>query len=149
MQDAKICHLHTIAQLHISHIFANKACVNNSEKNLTNRNISSSCPNNMVNFGTLMAEIGWRVWGTPSNFNRFCVLALLLHWCHSKEVNQTLHDVWPSPGLVHYVYILRALAPNGILPGAKFTLHPSLAFSYIFIVTARHLTSGHQPNFAA
>jgi len=21
------------------------------------------------------------------------------------EVNQTLHDVWPSPGLVHYIYI--------------------------------------------
>jgi len=23
----------------------------------------------MVNFGPLTAEIGWRVWGTPANFN--------------------------------------------------------------------------------
>jgi len=45
--------------------------------------------------------------------------------------------------------ILAALAPNGILPGAKFTLRPSLAFSYIGSVTAQHSRSGRQPNFAA
>jgi len=44
---------------------------------------------------------------------------------------------------------LGALAPYGILPGAKFTLCPSLAFSYIGSVTARHSSSGHQPNFVA
>jgi len=44
---------------------------------------------------------------------------------------------------------LRALAPNGILPGAKFTLRSSLPFSYIGSVTAWHLSSGHQPNFMA
>jgi len=38
-----------------------------------------------------------------------------------------------------------ALAPNGILPGAKFTFRPSLAFSYIGSVTARHSSSGRQP----
>jgi len=42
-----------------------------------------------------------------------------------------------------------ALVPNGILRAAKFTLRPSLAFSYIGSVTARHLSSGRQPNFAA
>jgi len=31
----------------------------------------------MANFGPLTAEIGWRVWGTPANFNEFDVLALL------------------------------------------------------------------------
>ena len=41
------------------------------------------------------------------------------------------------------------LAPNGILPYAKFTLRPSLAFSYIGSVTARHSSSQRQPNFAA
>jgi len=41
------------------------------------------------------------------------------------------------------------LPPNGILSGAKFTLRPSLAFSYIGSVTARHSSSGRQPNFAA
>ena len=54
-----------------------------------------------------MAEIGLPVWGTPANFR---LLASLLHQCRSTEVIQTLHDVWQSPGLVHYVYILGALA---------------------------------------
>jgi len=27
-------------------------------------NVSSTCPHNMVNFGPLTAEIGWRVWDT-------------------------------------------------------------------------------------
>jgi len=40
---------------------------------------SSTCPDNMVNFGPLMADIGSGVWGTPTNFNGFCVLAALLH----------------------------------------------------------------------
>ena len=40
-----------------------------------------------------------------------------------------------------------ALAPDGILPGAKFTLCPSLAFACIGSVTARHSSSGCQPNF--
>jgi len=42
-----------------------------------------------------------------------------------------------------------ALAPEGISPRAKFTLRASLAFSYISSITARHSTSGRQPNFAA
>ena len=33
----------------------------------------------MVNFGLLAAEIVSLVWGTPANFNGFCVLAALLH----------------------------------------------------------------------
>jgi len=33
----------------------------------------------MVNFGPLTAEIGSGVWGTPTNFNGFRVLAALLH----------------------------------------------------------------------
>jgi len=42
-----------------------------SEKNLLNSNTSSTCPDNMVNFGPLAAEIGLPVWGTPVNFNGF------------------------------------------------------------------------------
>ena len=41
------------------------------------------------------------------------------------------------------------LSPNRILPGAKFTLRPSLVFSYIGSVTARHSSSGREPNFVA
>jgi len=63
------------------------------EKNLLNSNISSTRSFNMMNLGQLMAEISWRVWGTPANFNGFRVLAALLHRRRSMEVNQTLHDV--------------------------------------------------------
>ena len=103
----------------------------------------------MVNFGPLTAEIGWRVWDTPANFNRFCILPSLLHRLCSKEVNRTLHDVWLFTGLVHYIHFWGLVPPSRILPGAKFTLRPSLAFSYIGNITARHSISGRQPNFAA
>jgi len=85
----------------------------------------------MVNIGPLAAEICWRVWGTPANFNGFRVLAALLQRRHSPEANQTLHDVWPLPPLVDYIHFRRLLPRNGILPRAKFTLPPpSLALSY-------------------
>ena len=47
-----------------------------------------------------------------------------------------------------YVHFWGLLPCNEILPGAKFTMRPRLAFSYIGSVTARHLSSGHQRNFA-
>ena len=48
-----------------------------------------------------------------------------------------------------YIHFWGLLSPSGILLGAKFTLRPSLAFSYIGRVSARHSSSGHQANFAA
>jgi len=65
----------------------------------------------MMNFGPLVAEIGLAVWGTPANFNGFRILAALLQRRRSTEANQTLHDVWPSPGLVHYIYIFGGSCP--------------------------------------
>ena len=65
----------------------------------------------MVSFGSLTAEIGSGVWGTPANFNRLRVLALLLHRCRSIEVIQALHDVWPFLGLVHYIHIFGGSCP--------------------------------------
>ena len=44
----------------------------------------------MVNFGPLAAEITSLVWGTPANFNRFHVLAALLHSTLVVGVSQTL-----------------------------------------------------------
>ena len=126
----------------------NKGMYRESEKNLLNRNISSRCPHNMANFDPLTAEIISGVRGSPANFNGFHVLPSLLQQRRSPEANQTLHDVWLSSGLVHYIYIgiyiFGALAPKGI-----FTLCPSLAISYIGSVTARHCSSGHKPDFAA
>ena len=131
----KICHLHTIVQLYRA-ISSQLRHVSTIRKKLVKEqyNISSTCPYNMVNFRPLTAEIVWRVWSTTVNFNGFCVLASLLHRHRSTEVNQTLHDVWPSPGLVHYIYILGALAPDRILPGAIFTLCPSLVFKTCFFI---------------
>ena len=57
-------------------IFAAKACIQNPKKNLLN--------------GLLTAEICWRVWGIPANFNGFCVLAALLHGTIVVGVSQTL-----------------------------------------------------------
>ena len=59
----------------------------------------------MANFGPIAAEIGSRVWGTPANFNGFRILPSLLQRRLSPEVNQTSHDVWPSPGLVYYIHL--------------------------------------------
>jgi len=81
-----------------------------SEKTI-NSNISSTCPHYMVNYGPLTAEIGWRVWGTRATFNGFRVLASLLYRRRSTEVNRTLHDVWLSSGLVHYIYIFEGSCP--------------------------------------
>jgi len=90
-----------------------------------------------MNFCLLAAEAVSLVWGTPANFNRFRVLALssLLQRRRSPEAIQTLHDVWSSPGLVHYIHIL------GLLPLTEFchvqnSLYVvSLELSYIGSVT--------------
>jgi len=49
--------------------------------------------------------------GHPANFNGFRILTYLLQRCHSLQVNQTLHDVWPSPRLLHYIYIFGGCCP--------------------------------------
>jgi len=69
------------------------------------------CPHNVVNFGPLTSEIGLGVWDTPANFNGFRMLALLLQRRHCLKVNQTLHDVWPSAGMVHCSYIFGGSCP--------------------------------------
>jgi len=113
IQDAKIAkkspsghHRTTFS----GYIIASKTYIDNRKK-LLNNNISSTCPQNMVNIGLPTAEIGLPVRGTPANFNGFRVLASLLHGRRSTEVNQTLHDVWPSPGLVHYIHIFGGSCP--------------------------------------
>ena len=60
------------------YIFVSKAHVDN-RKETCETAICSPHVLTMVIFGPLAAEICWRVWGTPTNFNGFCVLAALLH----------------------------------------------------------------------
>ena len=103
LQNSFSVHLRTIAQVsraissQIRHLLT-------IGKKLLNSNMSYRCPHNMVNFGPLAAEIFSLVWGTPANFNGFRVMASLLQRRRLPEANQTLRDVWPSLGLVHYIY---------------------------------------------
>ena len=58
----------------------------------------------MVTFGTLTAEVGSGVWGTPTNFNGFRVLAALLHGTPVVGVcgvEQRVPPIFPQG--VHYV----------------------------------------------
>jgi len=61
-----------------------------SEENLLNSNISSTCIDNMVNFDPLAAEIISLVWGIPGNFNWFRVLAALLQSTRVVGISQSL-----------------------------------------------------------
>jgi len=104
----------------------------------------------MANFGPLTAENGSGVCGTPETFNKFRVLPSLLQQHCSTDLNQTTHDVFGRLLCWYTIYtFLGALAPKGNLPGAKFALHPSLAFASIGSISAWHSSSGRQPNFAA
>jgi len=92
-------------------IFTTEAFIDN-RKNLLNSDIFSTYPNNMVNFDPVTADIGLLVGGTPANFNGFRLLVSLLQRRRWSEANQTLRDVWPFPGLVHYIYIIWSTCPG-------------------------------------
>jgi len=89
--DAKNRHLGTIAQLCWA-ISSELRHISTIGKNLLNSNTFSTCPDNMVNFGILTAEICWRVWGTHANFDGFRVLAALLHGTLVVGFSQTLQQ---------------------------------------------------------
>jgi len=106
-------------------------------------------------YGKLRPTNGWdrfRSLGQPRNSNGFCVLTSLMQRYRSPQASQTwnfarcLAVSWASTLYIHFQGLL---PPDRVLFGAKFTLCPSLAFSYIGIVTARRFSSRHQPNFAA
>jgi len=82
-------------------IFVTKAYIDNQKKIRKQQYLLHT------NFCPLTAEIVSGICGTPSNFNGFRVLLSLLQRRRSTEANQALHDVWPSPGLIRYIYIFR------------------------------------------
>jgi len=88
-KSPKIRHLGTTAQLRPA-ISLQLRHVSRIGKKLVKQQCLPTCPHNMVNFGLLAAEICWRVWGTPANFNGFRVLAALLHGTLVPGVSQTL-----------------------------------------------------------
>jgi len=67
-----------------------------------------------LQYAELRLTSGWDRFislGIPPTFNGFRVLASLLQECCSTEASQTLHSVWPSPALVHYIYIFDGCCP--------------------------------------
>jgi len=139
-KSPKIRHLRTIAQL-CRAISSQIRYISTIRENLLNSSISSICSHSMLNFGPLTAEIDLGVWGTLANFSGFRVLASLLHRRRSMEVNQTSYDVWPSPGLVHYIYII-----GDVCPLTEFCqVQSSLASkSCVLIYWQRHCTALEQ-----
>jgi len=135
-------------------IFATKACVDNRKKNLLNSNISSTC---FHNYGELRPIGGWDRFTNlrhPSKFQWVSGLGFVILITAPTSLNggqthcaRCLAVSWAS---TLYIHFRGPLPSNGILPHAKFTFRLSLAFrSYICSVTARHSSSGCQPNFAA
>ena len=82
----------------------------------------------MVNFGPLAAEICWRVWGTPANFNGFSRLGSVTarHLVvGATYIRQGDHHVWLWPTFL--VQIISAIVQrfnsvllhNGFLKGRR------------------------------
>jgi len=99
-------------------------------KNLLNSNVSPTRPHNMVDFGLLAAEISSLVWGTPANFIRFSCLRFVTAATslngNQPNLARCLAISWAG---TLYIQFPGLLSCNGILPGTKFTLRPSLALS--------------------
>jgi len=78
--NAQLCQAVSLQLRHVSTI----------GKNLLSSNTPSTCPHNMAKFSALTAEIGLGVWGTPTNFSGFRILAALLHGTLVVGISQTL-----------------------------------------------------------
>jgi len=119
-----------------------------SENKLLNSNMSSMSSQ----YGELRPTNGsnrFRSLRHPSKFQRVSRLAFVTAGCsdvaHRRptKLARCLAVSWAD---TLYIRFRGLLSPYRILPRAKFTLRPSLAFTS---VTARHSSSGRQPNFAA
>jgi len=119
------------------------------KKNLLNSNISSIRPHNMANFGSLAAD---GCLGHPSKFQRVSrlgfVTAAMSLIGGQPNLARCLAVSWAGT-LYKLIHFRGLLPPDGILPVAKLSLRPSLAFSYIGSGTARQSSIERQPNFAA
>jgi len=97
-------------------------------------------------YGELRPTDGWDRFGGlghPSKFQRVSRLAFVTAATSliggQPNCARCLAVSWAGTSCIHF----RGLLPSdGILPRAKFTLRPRLAFSYVISVTARHSSSG-------
>jgi len=101
--------------------------------------------------GPLTAKIGLPVWDTPANFNGFRVLPFFCTDVAQRRSTKlcTMFGVWPSPGLVHYMYIFGGFCPITEFYQVQNSLCVQVLRSPIFAAFAGHSSSRRQPNFAA
>ena len=107
-------------------VCANKARIDHRKK-LLDSNISFACFHNMVNFSPLAAEIGLPVWGTPPDF--IIGFSLCLRYC-SDVVQRRSTKLCTMFGRLLGWFTIYAFSWRNFTT-RKFTLRPSLVFSYI------------------
>ena len=113
----------------------NECMYRQPKRNLLNSNISPTCSHNIVNFGPLTAEICSGV-RAPQRIST----GFASWFCYYSDVAHRT-PTWAGTLYIHF---------GGSCPLTEFCyVQNSLAFSYIVSVTARHSSSGRQPNFAA
>jgi len=119
-------------------------------KKLLNSSIFSTCPYHMVNLWPTNSWDRLTSLRHPGKFqwvSRLGFIVALMSLNGGQPNFAPCFDIsWA--GILH-IHFWGLLPRNGILPGAKFTLHPSLVFSYIGSVTRWHSSSKRQPNVAA
>jgi len=130
------------------YVFATKACIDNREKLVKRQYLLHM----LSQYGELRPTRGWDRFvslGYPSKFQRVSRFGFV-------TASTSLNGIQPNFARCFAVfwagtlYTFSGVMPrNGILPDATFTLRPSLALCYFGSVTARHSSSGRQPNFAA
>jgi len=140
-------HLRTIAQL-CQAISATKACNDNRAKIIKQQYLLHV----FLTIWWTWPTNSWELLASLGHHSKFQPVSLLGFVTAPTSLNGGQQNFagclavsWAGTLYIHF----GAIAPNGILPAAKFTLCPSLAFSYIGSVTARHSSSGHQPSFVA
>ena len=104
-------------------------------------------------YGELQSTNGWDLFGSLGHPGKISTgFASCLHYCSDVAHRKPTKLCTMFGRLLGWCTIYTfsgTLAPDRFLPGAKFTLRPSLVFLYIGSITARHFSSGRQPNFAA
>jgi len=130
-------------------IFATRACIDNRKKVVKQQYLLHMSPR----YGERRSSNGWDRLGSlehPSKFQRG--FASCLRYC-GDVANRRPTKLCTMFGRLLGWYTMYTfsgvLAADGILPCTKFTLRPTLAFSYIGSVTARHTSSGREPSFVA
>jgi len=141
-QKIAICApLHNLVEL----CLCNKGMYRQSEKNLLNSNISSTCPHNPTNGWDLLGSLGHPRKFQPVSQLGFITAATSL----TKGQPNFARCLAVSWAGTLYIHFRGLFPPDGILSGAKFTLCTGDAFSNIGSATALHSSSGRQPNFEA